>query len=623
MEILEKLKEIFPKGSISKIELEASEIIVYTKNKEFFLNYEPYVKEAVSQLKKRIEVRAEKELLMEKSETKKKIQEIVPKEAQINKIYFEPERSIVIISAVKPGLVIGKGAENLKKIKKSTFWTPRVERIPPIKSDVVAAIRKMMHTEIRFRKKFLNNVGKRIFEKRETNRKWVRIIGLGGWGEVGRSCTLVETPKSKVLIDCGISVGGKDPNTMYPYLYTKEFDPNEIDAIILSHAHLDHCGMIPYLYEMGYDGPLYATTPTIDLFALLSLDYIDVLQKSGKNPIYTAKGVKEAVRHAIMLEYNEVTDISPDIRLTFQNAGHILGSALVHLHIGNGLHNILYALDQKFGRSNLLEPASTNFQRVETLIIESTYGAKEDVMPPRAEVEKQLMEVVNRTMERNGIVLIPSFSVERAQEVMVILAKHGFSYPVYLDGMIWDANGIFTAYPEYLSKYMQKLIFSGNDPFTNPIFKRITTRQEREKVWEDRPCVIISTSGMLVGGPAIEHLKHLGGDERNTLVFVGFQAEGTLGRRIQRGLREIPFENDEGKTEVLELKMEVVSIEGLSGHSDRRQLLAYVNNLPVKPRKIILVHGDYRKMISLQAAYQKLFGIETYRPINLESIRVV
>lgn len=622
MEILEKLKEIFPKGSISKIELEASEIIVYTKDKQFFLNYESVVKEAVSQLKKRIEIRAEKELLKEKEEVKRIIKEVVPEEAQIDKIYFEPERSIVIISAVKPGLVIGKGAENLKKIKKLSFWTPRVERIPPIKSDVVAAIRKMMHTEVKFRKKFLNKVGQSIFEKRKTNRNWIRVIGLGGWGEVGRSCMLVETPKSKVLVDCGINVGGKDPSTMYPILYTKEFDPNEIDAIVLSHAHIDHCGMIPYLYEMGYDGPLYATTPTIDLFALLSLDFIDVMQKSGKNPIYTAKGVKEAVRRAITLDYGEVTDIAPDVRLTFQNAGHILGSSLVHLHIGDGLHNILYALDQKFGRTNLLEPAHTNFQRIETLIIESTYGSKEDVMPPRREVEKNLMDIINKTMERNGIVLIPSFSVERAQEVMVILAKNNFPYTVYLDGMIWDANGIFTAYPEYLSKYMQKLIFSGNDPFTKPIFKRIATKSEREKAWEDKPCVIISTSGMLVGGPAIEHLKHLGGDEKNTLIFVGYQAEGTLGRRIQRGLREIPFENN-GKTEVVELKMEVVTVEGLSGHSDRRQLLAFVNNLTSKPKKIIAVHGEPRKASSLQATYQRLFRIETLKPINLEAIRLV
>lgn len=621
MEILEKVENLLPKGVVSRIELEGCEIIVYTKNKEFFLSHEDVVKNIVSQLKKRIEVRAEGNICLNPEDAKKIIIELVPKEARIHNIYFEDERSLVTISAEKPGLVIGKGGETLREIKRKTFWVPRVERIPSIKSNIVESIRNVLHQEVKFRKSFLNEVGKNIFTERRTNRDWIRITGLGGWGEVGRSCSLLETPKSKILIDCGVNVGGSNAN-MLPIFHTKEFDYNELDAIVISHCHLDHCGAVPILYEYGYDGPLYCTTPTIDLATLLWLDYIDVMQKSMAKPLFSIKGVKEAVKHAITLEYGEVSDVAPDIRLTFENAGHVLGSALIHLHIGEGLHNILYALDQKFGRTALLEPAHTNFQRNETLIIESTYGKAEDIMPSRSEAEKQLMEVINKTMERKGIALIPTFAVERAQEVMAILVQNNFQYPVYIDGMIWDANGIFTAYPEYLSRNMRKKIFADEDPFVNPIFKRISASSEREKAWEDKPCVIISTSGMLVGGPAIEHLKALAEDEKNTLIFVGYQAEGTLGRRIQKGWKEIPFKAEEGKTITLSLKMEVQTIDGLSGHSGRNQLLAYIGRLTARPEKVIVVHGEAQKAIDFAKAVQRIFRIEAIAPKNLETIRL-
>ena len=621
MEILEKVKSRLPSEVVSRIELEGSEIVVYTKDKEFFLTCEDRIRKIVSELKKRIEVRPEKNICLDEAYVKQKIMEIVPEEARIKNIYFEPERSLVIISAEKPGLVIGKGGETFRKIKQETLWVPRIERVPSLKSDIIEGIRKVLHKNVKFRKRFLNEIGKKIFSERKTNRNWIRIIPLGGYREVGRSCTLVETPKSKVLVDCGVNVGGLNGNLL-PYFQTKEFDYTELDAIIVSHAHLDHCGAVPMLYEHGYDGPLYMTTPTIDLAVLLWLDFIDVMQRNGINPIFTARGVKEAVKHCITLEYNEVSDVAPDVRLTFANAGHILGSALIHLHIGEGMHNILYACDQKFGRTTLLDPAQTKFQRIETLITEATYGGVDDIMPPRHEAEKQLMDIINKTMERGGIALIPSFSVERAQDVMVILAENNFQYPVFIDGMIWDANGIFSAYPEYLSRRIQRKIFAGEDPFVNPIFKRVASQADREKVMNEKPCVIISTSGMLIGGPALTYLQNLAEDPKNTLIFVGYQAEGTMGRRIQKGWKEIPFRNEEGKTYTVKLEMEVQTVNGLSGHSDRNQLLAFVGKLSDRPEKVIVCHGENSKVLQLARSIHKLFRIETVATRNLESIRL-
>lgn len=623
MEILKKVKKSLPKEVISRVELEGSEIIVYTNDAEFFKTHEQTVREVVGQLKKRIEVRPESNLTIDQKEAKKKIMEIVPEDANIKEIYFEPERSLVVIVAEKPGLVIGRGGETFKRIRAETMWVPRIERVPSIKSDVIGGIRKMLHKEVKFRKRFLNKIGKNIFTERKTNRDWIRLTMLGGFREVGRSCVLVETPKSKVLMDCGVNVGGTNSG-MYPYLNVKEFDYTEIDAIICSHAHLDHVGCVPMLYEHGYDGPLYVTTPTVDLSTLLWLDLIDVMQRNATTPLFTAKGVKEAVKHSIPLEYGEVSDVAPDVRLTFQNAGHILGSASIHLHIGEGLHNIVYTGDMKFGRTTLLDPAFVDYQRIETLIIESTYGAKDDIMPHRQEAEGQLMDVVNHTMERGGVVLIPSFSVERAQDVMAILVQNNFQYPVFIDGMIWDATGIFTAYPEYMSRSVQRKIFNNQDPFLSDIFKRITAPTEREKAWEEKPAVILSTSGMLVGGPVIEHLKTLGEGEKNTLVFVGYQAEGTMGRRIQKGWKEIPLKhsNVEGKCPTIKMNMEVQTIEGLSGHSDRNQLLTYISRLGDKPDRVFVTHGEATKVVDLARTVNRLFRIETSAPRNLESVRL-
>jgi predicted metal-dependent RNase len=304
---------------------------------------------------------------------------------------------------------------------------------------------------------------------------------------------------------------------------------------------------------------------------LLCLDYIELAQREGRKVPYTSKGIKQAVRHSICLDYGEVSDITPDIRLTLFNAGHILGSSLIHAHIGEAMYNLLYTSDFKFERSALFEPASTDFQRAETIITESTYGGSEDMMPSRKEAEASLVNTLKKTMERKGKCIVPSFAVGRAQDVMVILAENKFEYPVYLDGMLWDALAIHTAYPEYLNKEIQRMIFhKGFNPFIADIFKRVGSVDERKAVIESKePCVIISTSGMLNGGPVIDYLKGLAENEKNSLLFVGYQAEGTFGRRIQKGWREVPMQQ-EGKTISLPIKCEISTVHGLSGHSDSK-----------------------------------------------------
>jgi hypothetical protein len=617
--VLEEIKNSLPKDAmISDISYEGSEIILYTKNKEFFTTSTELIKKIVGKIKKRIEVRADPSIIADEEKTIEVIRETVPKEANIKDIYFEPEFAKVVIHAEKPGLVIGKSGETLLTIKEKTFWTPDIKRAPVIDSEVIKSVRKMLHKEAGYRKKFLNKLGEKIYTAGKEV-EWIRVTALGAYREVGRSCTLLQTPQTKVLLDCGLSVSMLSAKP-FPYLDAPEFHIQDLDAVILSHAHLDHSGVVPYLFEFGYRGPLYCTRPTRDLSVLLQLDYLQICQRENKKALYTSKGIEEAVKHCIPLEYGEVTDIAPDMRLTFQNAGHLLGSAMTHIHVGDGLHNVLYTGDMKYQRTKLFERASTDYARAETLLIEATYGADGSTMATHREGEIELVRQVRKVIERGGRIIIPAFAVGRSQDIIAILAESDIQAPIYLDGMLWDSTAIHTAYPEFMSRGIQSLILhKGNNPFIDERLKGIGSQKEREKVFENsEPCIVLATSGMLMGGPAIEYLQRFSPDEKNMLLFVGYQAEGTMGRRIQKGWKQIQLEN--GRT--MDLNMEIATVSGLGGHSEQRELLAFVNDLRGRPKKVLTNHGDNSACVDLARRIHKTFKIESMAPKNLETVRL-
>ncbi|MBU5558002.1 MAG: beta-CASP ribonuclease aCPSF1 [Candidatus Aenigmarchaeota archaeon] len=618
-ELFEKVRAALPSSAhISDIRFEGCEIVLYTKSKEFFVDPGDSIKNMVSTFKKRILLRPDPSICKDPEDAEREIRNVVPAEAGIRDIEFEPDVSKVTIEADKPGLVIGKGGETLRAIKKAALWSPIIHRAPAIPSETIKVLRELVYRESAFRKDFLDKVGKRIHGGWKPT-EWARITALGGFREVGRSAILLQTPESRLLLDCGVKPGTNE----FPYFNIPEFDIHSLNAIVLSHSHMDHCGLIPALYEMGYDGPLYCTLPSRDLMVLLCMDYIELGQREGRTPPFTTKGIKEAVRHCIPLEYGEVNDITPDIRLTLWNAGHILGSALCHFHIGEGFHNFLYTGDMKFDRTALYEPASTEFTRAETVLIESTYGLAEDILPRRPEAEAALANAVKKTVERGGKVLIPSFAVERAQDVQVILAKAGIECPVWLDGMVWDATAIHTAYPEFMNREIQRAILQqGWNPFTEPIFKRIGSEDERKAVLESRePAVIIATAGMLTGGPSVWWLRNLAEDAKNSMIFVGYQSEGSLGRRIQKGWKEIPME-DKGRTVAVPIKMEITTVDGLSGHSDHKQLLNWLARLRQVPERILVNHGENAKCVEFSRMAHKFFRCESVAPKLLETIRL-
>ncbi len=630
-EILEEIKKTIvqrlpERVQVAKVEFEGPEVVIYTKNPEIITENGDLIRNLAKDLRKRIIIRSDKSVLLDPEKTIDKIHEIVPEEAMITNISFDEVTGEVVIEAKKPGLVIGKYGVTSREVVKNTGWAPKILRTPPISSEIIERVRNTLKHNSKERKKILQDLGARIHQGSKYENEWARLTSMGGFREVGRSCMLLQTPNSRVLLDCGVNVAGDEKNA-YPFLNVPEFSLSDLDAVIISHAHLDHTGFLPYLYHYGYEGPIYCTAPTRDLMTLLQLDHIDIAHREDDPLPFNIKHVQKSIKHTITLDYGEVTDISPDIRLTLHNAGHILGSAMAHMHIGDGQHNMVYTGDFKYERSRLLEPATSRFPRVETVVMESTYGGHEDVQPSRNNAEKQMMKTIYKTLKRGGKVLLPVFAVGRAQELMIVLEeymRHGMidEVPIYIDGMIWEATAIHTARPEYLSKDLRDQIFHmGRNPFISEAFHKVQNVNERKDIVEGEPCIILSTSGMLTGGNSVEYFKWLSEDEKSTLIFVGYQSEGSLGRRIQKGWKEIPLK-EEGKTKVYNVKMEIKTIEGFSGHSNRRQLMEYVKKLSPRPEKVIMCHGDAYKTLDLASSVHRSYKIETKTPLNLESTRI-
>ena len=626
MDILKSIEEKLP-GKVNEASFEGANIVLYTDNENFFKDDNGKIREIVNEIKKRVELRADQKILMEQEKAEAKIREIIPQEAEITKIIFDFHRSIAVIEAKKPGMVIGKNGSILEEVRQKTLWSPQVQRSAAITSKITDNVREALYANNTYRRKFLNNIGKKVYNEWNPEKvdEWVRVTFLGSAREVGRSCMLLQTPVSKILLDCGINVAASDKEK-FPVFNIPEFDISKLDAVIISHAHLDHTGLLPYLYKMGYKGPCYMTHPTRDISALLALDFIGVAYKQAAAPLFSSKDVSEMVKHSICLNFNEVTDVTPDIRITFYNSGHALGSALTHINIGNGLHNLLYTGDYKYGKSKLLDQAVASFPRVESVITESTYGAKTDVLPPREQSEEELIRKVIKTIERGGKVLIPELGLGRAQETMLILEeamRFGKlqKVPIYIDGMIWDINAIHTAYPDFLSAKVRSQIFADNNPFLSEIFSRVGSSQERKSVIEGGPCIVLATSGMLVGGASVEYFREFAINEKNSIIFVCYQGVGSLGRGVQDGLKETTMFVD-GKEEKIQINLEVDTITGLTAHAGRNEIMAFFNNLRPRPRRIIINHGEVSKSLDLASALYKTTRIETNVPRGLETLRL-
>ena len=442
------LKSIPKDASITKIVYEGPRIAIYTNKPRFLMENNDIISNLVNQIKKRIVIRTDEKIRKTEEDSRKIIETALPKEADLQGIFFDTAIGEASLDIKRPWLC-KRGSKEFDhtEITEQTGWRLRIKKAPTNPSNTIQAINYNLKVSSSDRAKQLTEIGDQIFRSKLVQKSEISLFTLGGFGQVGRSCMLLSTADSKVLIDCGINPGARTPAEAFPRLDWANITLDDLDAVVIGHAHLDHTGFLPVLVKYGYKGPIYCTEPTLPMMNLIQLDAIKVAAAQGRTPMYAERDVHQIMKQAITLSYGTVTDISPDIKLVLANAGHILGSATCHFHIGNGAHNFVYTGDIKYGKSMLLESANTNYPRVETLLIESTYGLKEDIQPTRQEVERSFINSVNETLKNSGKVLIPIPAVGRAQELMMVIDQYMKSgeimeAPVFMECMIKEATSI-------------------------------------------------------------------------------------------------------------------------------------------------------------------------------------
>jgi putative mRNA 3-end processing factor len=416
---------------------------------------------------------------------------------------------------------------------------------------------------------------------------------LGAANEVGRSGFLVNCNGTNLLLDYGVLFGKRGSPPGYP-LHVK---PKDLDAIIITHAHLDHSGNVPSLFVSG-NTDVYATPPTFDLSQLLIEDMLKITKDAQP---FGLPELNNMMRNAKEIGFKEkVTKGNATFEL--RETGHVIGGSSVLVE--SEKKKLFYTGDIKTHGSRMLREADLDVGDIDLLIIESTYSQTEQI--PRNESEKDLIEFANEVMDRKGVLFIPSFSVERSQEMACILRSSNFKYPIIMDGMALKVNDIMFRHPGYL-----------RDPevFSDAINQATAVKdhEKRKRVIEE-PCVVISPAGMLVGGNATYYLQQLSFDSKNGIALVSYQGEGTPGKKLL----------EEGKVtsrgKELKVAAEVKQFQ-FSGHADRNELFEVVKRIQGNP-KVLTVHGDSESCKTFAQEIHEQFGLETHSPSVNEVISI-
>lgn len=646
------LRSIPSDSQISLVRFEGPNIALYTKNAKFALTELTYYLSSLSKtLKKRFIIRTDPSVRIPEEQTRQVVGKLLPKDVQVSAVFCDEATGEVVLEVSRPESI---DPNMIVQIAESTGWIAHTRRSPHIPSISINTIHSTLKASAKERTDFLQKLGKRVFRaplvvgngngngranqmhadgpSREKSQGWalskeeVMLFCLGGVKQVGRSCFVVVTPESKVMLDCGINPGEMSGLDAYPRLDWFNFDLDALDAVVISHAHIDHQGFLPTLFKYGYKGPVYCTEPTLPLMTLLQMDSVKIAFSNGTYLPYEDRDVKEVVKRCITLPYGKPTDISPDITITLSNAGHIMGSATVHLNI-SGAHNILYSGDYKYAKTQLLDSAVAMYPRVETLITESTYGNPTDIMPDQQYVYRSFTESINRTLTEGGKVLIPVPAVGRAQEIMLVMAKEMrdgrlVESPIYIEGMISEASAIHMSYAHYLGSEVRKSVLQGINPFQSEYFTVISGYGKRDEVLNDEnPAIVMATSGMLEGGPSVEYFKELAPDPKNKIMFVSYQINGTLGRRVLDGtMSEVSMMDKTGKVKVVPVRCQTQKIDGFSGHSDFNQILSFVAK--IKPKRVLVNHGERTKSENTASAIYSRLKVRSGVPDNREIVRL-
>jgi KH/beta-lactamase-domain protein len=659
------LKSIPSDSQITSVRFEGPNIALYTRNPKFALTELTYFLSSLSKtLKKRFIIRTDPSNRLPEDQTRQAVVKLLPKDVQVSAIFCDDATGEVVLEVSKQEAI---DPNMLVQIAQSTGWIAHTRRSPHIPSSSINTMHSTLKSSAKERTEFLQKLGKRVFrgslivssvnendtmsrrqqqqqqtttitttatseprsnkpQSWSTSREEVMLFCLGGVKQVGRSCFVVVTPETKVMLDCGINPGEMSGLDAYPRLDWFNFDLDDLDAVVISHAHIDHQGFLPTLFKYGYRGPVYCTEPTLPLMILLQTDSVKIANSNGTYLPYAARDVNEVIKHCITLPYGKPTDISPDVTITLNNAGHIMGSATVHLNI-SGAHNILYSGDYKYARTQLLDSAVSMYPRVETLITESTYGNTTDVMPDQQLVYRAFTESINKTLMDGGKVLLPVPAVGRAQEIMLVMAKEMkegrlIESPIYIEGMISEASAIHMSYAHYLGSDVRKSVSQGINPFQSEYFTVISGYGKRDDILNDEnPAIVMATSGMLEGGPSVEYFKELAPNPKNKIMFVSYQINGTLGRRVLDGaMSEVSMMDRSGKVKVVPVRCQTQKIDGFSGHSDFNQILNFVSR--IRPKRVLVNHGEKSKSENVASAIYSRLKIRSGVPDNREIVRL-
>lgn len=606
------LNNIPSDSEITKIEYEGPFIVLYSKKPTVLLENQEIISKMVNSIKKRIVIRTDTSIRSSEESVNQIVRSSCSYPNGVSEILFDPALGEATVF-IKDFKTLTELSQLEMPLVAKTGWKLVCRRAPKdLKS--LKSINEILHRSSEDRMYFYKRVGEKIFRQKLSGSEEASIVCLGGYSEIGRSATLIVTHESKILLDFGIKSHLYEDTGILPRLDIYGIGMNEIDSVVISHAHLDHCGAVPILCKYGYDGPVYCTEPTFPIMISMLKDYVS----RSKEPLYSTRDIESLITHVIPLNFGAVTDISPDVRITFANSGHMIGSASTHLHIGNGDYNIVYTGDLKFGKLNTVDNAFWNFPRAETLVIESTNGNRDDKFVTRELAEDILAKSINSTIQDGGRVLIPLPVIGLSQEICVtlgMLRSVNRINPdnIFVDEKILDMFNFYEVYSEYLSKLLKQRISEQSE---NPLFIESLIKLE-PSVKLDRS-IIICPSSMLTDGPSIKYLSQIANDPLSKVILVSEQFQSTGGKLLQEGERNITIEGEN-----LHLRCYIDVIPGFSIHSDYNQLLAYINRLKPKLKKVITNHGEGKKCQNLANSINKIFKIQTYHPLVEESIKVL
>ncbi|MEM2135007.1 MAG: MBL fold metallo-hydrolase RNA specificity domain-containing protein [Candidatus Jordarchaeaceae archaeon] len=434
----------------------------------------------------------------------------------------------------------------------------------------------------------------------------LEVCFLGGVCEVGRSCVLLKSDDTRILLDCGIEQGER---TEYPSLELVD----GVDAVVLTHAHIDHSGALPLLFSLGKCSQdfmgIFCTPPTVALSHIMLRDCWKLQQVEWERfnlpRLYDYEDLVECLNNFKSVNYHSSFNVG-DFTITFYESGHVLGSCFLKIESHDG--TLVYSSDiGGFNRSNHLNPPETGM-RCDWLILESTYGATLQ-HPAIKQVYNSLIELIRSHFEEHpeGKVLIPCFAFARSQEVMRLFSMRNLPYPVYYDGMIKETQRVYDAHVAYMNEEVKNQFYQTRQ---NPFLGNFTPIETMEQRWNvirsKKPAIILSPSGMLNGGWAPFYLSKLNTPE-NLIIFVSYQAEGTPGREIVDGKEKVKItildEDYEWSEEELEVKIKVAKVEGFSSHAAANDLRTFARSC--KPEKIFLVHGDPQNVEALSQIFKK------------------